>query len=81
MQETEVGTELHAPPGQEKIDFQFWTVRGDDKPEADSESQFVTGDAGSPQMLETYVKILWRVEDAAKFYNGLSHSDFYEKSE
>ncbi len=79
LQDTEVGAELHAPPGQEKIDFQFWTVRGDETPEADSDSQFVTGDTGSPQLLETYVKILWRVADPAKFYNGLSHSDFYEK--
>jgi membrane protease subunit HflK len=41
-------------------------------------SQFVTADQ---QMLETYVAVLWRVADPAKFYNHLSHSDFYAKSE
>ena len=40
-----------------------------------------TGDPGSPQILETYVAVLWRVrdEDAANFYMGLSHAEWYDK--
>jgi regulator of protease activity HflC (stomatin/prohibitin superfamily) len=82
LQEADVGAELHTPPGQKTVDFEFWMVRGgEDNPMVDMESQFATGDAGSPQLLETYVKILWRVSDPEKYYNGLSHGDFYEKGE
>jgi len=46
----------------------------------DTSNQFITGDPRSPQILETYVAVLWRVSDPEKFYHGLSHSEFYEKS-
>ena len=74
------GRSCMRPAGQKTVDFEFWTVRGgSDNPEKDMESQFATGDPGSPQLLETYIKILWRVSDPAKYYNGLSHGDFFEK--
>ncbi len=80
LQEADVGAELHSAPGQKTVDFEFWMVRGgEDNPATAMESQFATGDPGSPQLLETYVKILWRVADPGKYYNGLSHGDFYEK--
>jgi len=46
-----------------------------------NEDEFITGDPGSPQMLETYVQVRWRVADPLRFYSSLSHSDFFEKSE
>ncbi len=80
LQYAEVGTESHATPGLEKVDFQFWLVGGDPNSPEEINSQFVTGDAGSPQMLETHVGIYWRVANPAKFYTHLAHSDFFEKS-
>ena len=87
LQETDVGTELHAPKEWKNVDFEFWTVR--DAPEGASEQDdlFLTGDrSGSvdgpksaPQILETYVQVLWKVKDPALFYIALSHSDFFQK--
>jgi regulator of protease activity HflC (stomatin/prohibitin superfamily) len=79
LQLTDVGTELHAPKEFKSVDFQFWTIR-EDKPEGEANDEFVTGDPGSPQLLETYIQVRWRVKDPGLFYNALSHSDFYEKS-
>jgi regulator of protease activity HflC (stomatin/prohibitin superfamily) len=85
LQTTNVGAELHAPKSGEKgtVDFQFWTVRTADVTEGeDNEDQFITGDVtpsgeSAPQMLETYVVVMWRVADPSKFYTGLSHSEFF----
>ncbi|MCL2648138.1 MAG: SPFH domain-containing protein [Phycisphaerales bacterium] len=86
LQLTDVGVELHGDKNiaanLKKIDFQFWTVRTgpQDDAAADLDNQFITGDPRSPQILETYVAVLWRVSDPEKFYHGLSHSEFYEQS-
>jgi regulator of protease activity HflC (stomatin/prohibitin superfamily) len=78
LQLTRVGTPLHAPDGWKNVDFQFWTLRGA-KEEGENEDEFITGDPGSSQLLETYVEVRWRVADPAMFYSALSHSEFYEK--
>jgi regulator of protease activity HflC (stomatin/prohibitin superfamily) len=80
LQTTNVGAELHTTkPGETPVDFQFWTVRTSDVTEAqDNEDQFITGDP-SPQMLETFVVVMWRVADPSKFYTSLSHSEFFFK--
>ncbi|HUO07094.1 MAG TPA: SPFH domain-containing protein [Phycisphaerae bacterium] len=80
LQDAHVGVELHELPGMDKIPFEFWTAGPEPTTEQQVQTQFVTGDTGSPQLLETYVAILWRVGDPAKFYTHLSHSDFFEKS-
>jgi membrane protease subunit HflK len=81
LQLTDVGTELHGEKSLGKVlDFQFWTFRPDMKVEEnDTTDQFVTGDSPSQQILETYVVVMWRVRNAQKFYDSLSHSDFFEK--
>ncbi|MCL2639357.1 MAG: SPFH domain-containing protein [Phycisphaerales bacterium] len=85
LQLTDVGVELHGgkdlASSEHNLDFQFWTFRPDMQGEAnDTSNQFITGDPRSPQILETYVAVLWRVSDPEKFYHGLSHSEFYEKA-
>ncbi len=80
LQNAHVGVELHEMPGMDKIPFEFWTAGPEPTTEQQVQTQFLTGDTGSPQLIETYVSILWRVGDPAKFYTHLSHSDFYEKN-
>jgi regulator of protease activity HflC (stomatin/prohibitin superfamily) len=91
LQYTDVGQQLHTTNGGENLDFQFWTI-GNEIPKqgVEKEDEFATGDTtlnqegqpvASPQLLETYVGVWWRVADPVKFYNDLSHSDFYEKAE
>ncbi len=80
LQLTDVGTELHAPPEWKNVNFQFWTVRAAKSEDENNEDEFMTGDPGSPQMLETYVQVRWRVANPARFYAALSHSEFFEKS-
>ncbi len=79
LQDAHVGIELHELPGMDKIPFEFWTAGPEPTTEQQVQTQFLTGDTPSPQLIETYVVILWRVGDPAKFYTHLSHSDFYEK--
>jgi membrane protease subunit HflK len=77
LQVTNVGAPAHPKKEKSGVDFQFWTVKDPAiKEEAGSDDQFVTGDG---QMLETSIIVMWRVSDAAKFYNGLSHSDVFDK--
>lgn len=90
LQTTAVGSELHGTTGGPggKVDFQFWRFRMSNVQENEEENEFVTGDQSndrgvihpSPQMLETFVGIWWRVREPAKFYNSLSHSEFVDKS-
>ncbi|MGN6370199.1 MAG: SPFH domain-containing protein [Phycisphaerae bacterium] len=80
LQEAHVGVEMHDLPGMNKVPFQFWTAGPEPKTEQQVQTQFITGDPGSPQMLDAYVAIYWRVADPAKFYSHISHSDFFEKS-
>ncbi|HVS70345.1 MAG TPA: SPFH domain-containing protein [Phycisphaerae bacterium] len=86
LQYTDVGTPLRTTYGDSNVDFQFWTIGHDaPKPGQENEDEFATGDTdengkASPQLLDTYVGIWWRVADPVKFYENLSHSDFYEKS-
>jgi regulator of protease activity HflC (stomatin/prohibitin superfamily) len=77
LQVTEVGTELHSPKAWKGVDFQFWTVRGEEKD--DIQDMFLTGDPGAPQALETFVQVRWRVRNPAHFYSVLSHSDFFKR--
>jgi regulator of protease activity HflC (stomatin/prohibitin superfamily) len=90
LQYTDVGKQLHTLSGGGNLAFSYWTV-GEEAPKAGEykEDEFVTGDmavdqqgriVASPQLLETYVGVWWRVKDPVKFYNDLSHSDFYEKA-
>ncbi len=87
LQYTDVGEQLHTTNGGENLDFQFWTIGNEvPRPGVEKEDEFVTGDTtpegtASPQLLETYVGVWWRVADPVKFYNDLSHSDFYERAE
>ena len=80
LQNAHVGVELHELPGMDKIPFEFWTAGPEPTTEQQVQTQFLTGDVGSPQLIEAYIAILWRVNDPAKFYTHLSHSDFYEKN-
>ncbi len=90
LQYTAVGKELHRTNAGGELDFQFWTI-GEEVPKinAEKEDEFATGDVAtnakgqvqaSPQLLETYVGVWWRVSDPVAFYNHLSHADFYERS-
>lgn len=81
-----VGAELENPADFKGLDFTFWTFRHT-KEHSEEDAEFVTaptpnvganGEAGTPQLLETYVGVWWRVKDPHKFYNALSHSEFYE---
>jgi regulator of protease activity HflC (stomatin/prohibitin superfamily) len=80
LQSAHVGVEMHDMPGMDKIPFEFWTAGPEPTTEQQVQTQFITGDPGSPQMLETFVAIYWRVDDPAKFYSHISHSDFFVKS-
>jgi len=87
LQETDVGTELHAPKEWKNVDFEFWTLREAPQTQGEQDDLFLTGDRSgsadgpksSPQILETYVQVLWKVKDPALFYGALSHSDFFQK--
>jgi regulator of protease activity HflC (stomatin/prohibitin superfamily) len=79
LQMVEVGTELHATGAWKNVDFQFWVYRPGKSEEEEAEDLFITGDPGSPQFLETYVQVEWKVADAARFYAAMSHSEFLEK--
>jgi regulator of protease activity HflC (stomatin/prohibitin superfamily) len=81
LQLVDVGTELHATGDWKKVDFQFWTIRPRGADQNETDDLFITGDPGSPQFLETYVQVQWRVADAARFYAAMSHSEFHEKDE
>ncbi|HVX84281.1 MAG TPA: SPFH domain-containing protein [Phycisphaerae bacterium] len=87
LQYTDVGTPLRTTYGDTNVDFQFWTIGHDAaKPGQENEDEFATGDTdsngkASPQLLDTYVGIWWRVADPVKFYENLSHSDFYEQAQ
>jgi regulator of protease activity HflC (stomatin/prohibitin superfamily) len=79
LQTVSVGTELHATGAWKNVDFQFWTIRPPGADENETDDLFITGDTPSPQFLETYVQVQWRVADPARFYAAMSHSEFVEK--
>jgi regulator of protease activity HflC (stomatin/prohibitin superfamily) len=79
LQLVDVGTELHGAGDWKKVDFQFWTIRPRGADQNETDDLFITGDPGSPQFLETYVQVQWRVADAARFYAAMSHSEFHDK--
>jgi len=79
LQGVDVGTELHATGDWKNVDFQFWMIRPPSSNENEGNDLFITGDPGSPQLLETFVQVRWRVADAARFYAALSHSEFIER--
>ena len=97
LEMTSVGAELEATESEgKKLDFTFWTYRhtkegGTDNEfltgdhattrPADTGVEFSPEDHVSPQLLETYVGIYWRVKEPVKFYNSLSHSEFFETNE
>ncbi|HEX5064349.1 MAG TPA: hypothetical protein VFV99_33470, partial [Kofleriaceae bacterium] len=54
LQSTSVGTELHADEAWKGVDFQFWQVRGNTASDNDMEDNFVTGERGAPQIIETF---------------------------
>ncbi len=83
---TTVGKELHGDKAWgSNFDFQFWSRRETTEAEEEAD-EFITGDLSpetkraSPQLLETYVEVRWRVIDPLRFYTALSHSEFYDKS-
>ena len=78
LQLTNVGNELHAPKEWQGVDFQFWTIRGDNDAD-ESTDLFITGDPGSPQLLESFIQVQWRVKHPEEFYTAISHSDFFQK--
>ena len=78
-----VGVEV-ALSGPKGMQFHFWTFG--QRPESDTLGQFVTGDFDletkrvSPQLLESFAGVWWRVKDPALFYKAMSHSDFFAQA-
>jgi regulator of protease activity HflC (stomatin/prohibitin superfamily) len=79
LQLVDVGTELHATGDWKNVDFQFWTIRPSGEDPNETDDLFITGDPGSPQFLETYVQVRWRVKDPVRFYAAMSHSNHIAK--
>jgi regulator of protease activity HflC (stomatin/prohibitin superfamily) len=74
-----VGEELSSEENS-TLGASFWTLRhgGDD-----SQDKFLTGDisdtgTATPEMLESFVAVWWRVKDPSLFYRNISHSDFVD---